>query len=188
MRERNQRLLSMLIIPFSLCSARLQVVVFFAGVLFTPHQAPWVLTSLYALSFLVAMFSARVFKDRYQGSEAFLLEVPPYRLPSLRQMLARAVTEVRAFLELASTFILMGVVLVWLVSHIPAGEHRTLANAMGDVLAPVLDPIGIQHELAVALLFGFVAKEILLGSLAVIYGVSEALGRRWYSIWIGCRP
>jgi ferrous iron transport protein B len=89
-------------------------------------------------------------------------------------MLIRATGEVRAFLELASSFILMGVVLVWLVSHIPAGHDKTLADMLGSVMAPVLDPIGIRHELAVALLVGFVAKEILLGGLAVIYGVPEA--------------
>ena len=174
MRERKQRLLTMLIIPFSLCSARLQVVVFFAGILFRPQQAPWVLLLLYLLSFVVAIFTAWVFKHRYRGSEAFLLELPPYRLPGLRHMLIRATGEVRAFLELASSFILMGVVLVWLVSHIPAGQDKTLADILGSVMAPVLDPIGIRHELAVALLVGFVAKEILLGGLAVIYGVPEA--------------
>ncbi len=173
MREKKQRLLTMMVIPFSLCSARLQVVVFFAGVLFKPSQAPWVLSALYALSFAVAIFTAWVFKHRYRSNEAFLLEVPPYRLPGARHMLIRAVGEVRAFLQLASSFILMGVVLVWLVSHIPAGGDKSLADVLGTVFAPVLDPIGIRHELAVALLVGFVAKEILLGGLAVIYGVPE---------------
>lgn len=174
MRDRGQRLLSMLIIPFSLCSARLQVVVFFASVLFSPRVAPWILTGMYALSLSVAILSAWIFKRRYCGSETFLLEVPPYRLPSLRHIVSRAFAEVRSFVELASTFILLGVALVWLLTHIPAGHHGTLADALGQLFSPVLDPIGIRHELAVALLFGFVAKEILLGSLAVIYGVPEA--------------
>ncbi len=174
MRERGQRLLSMLIIPFSLCSARLQVVVFFASTLFSAQAAPWVLTGMYVLSLLIAIFTAWVFRRRFAGRETFLIEVPPYRLPGARHLLVRAVGEVRAFLELASTFILVGVVMVWLLTHIPAGENRTLADALGTLFAPVLDPIGIRHELAVALLFGFVAKEILLGSLAVIYGVPEA--------------
>ncbi|GGY05206.1 ferrous iron transport protein B [Paludibacterium paludis] len=174
MRDRGQRLLSMLIIPLSLCSARLQVVVFFASTLFSASVAPWVLTGMYVLSLLVAIFTAWVFRRRFAGRELFLLEVPPYRLPGARHLFVRAVGEVRAFLELASTFILVGVVMVWLLTHIPAGANRTLADALGDVFAPVLDPIGIRHELAVALLFGFVAKEILLGSMAVIYGVPEA--------------
>ncbi|OHX19362.1 ferrous iron transport protein B [Chromobacterium sphagni] len=174
MRERRQRLLTMLVIPFSLCSARLQVVVFFAGILFSKSQAPWVVSVLYLLTFVVAVFTAWVFKRRYRGDEAFLLEVPPYRLPGARHMLTRAAGEVSAFLRLASTFILAGVVMVWLLTHIPAGHGQTLAYALGEALSPVLDPIGIRAELAVALLFGFIAKEILLGSLAVIYGVSES--------------
>lgn len=173
MRERKQRLLTMLVIPFSLCSARLQVVVFFTSLLFSPSQAPWVLTGLYLMSFAVAVFTAWVFKRRYSSSEAFVLEMPPYRLPGGKHMLSRAVGEVRAFLRLASSFILLGVVLVWLLTHVPAGPDQTLADALGGLLSPVLDPIGIRHELAVALLFGFIAKEILLGSLAVIYSVPE---------------
>jgi ferrous iron transport protein B len=174
MRERKQRLLTMLVIPFSLCSARLQVVVFFAGILFSKTQAPWVVSGLYLMTFVAAIITAWVFKRRYRGDEAFLLEVPPYRLPGARHMLTRAVSEVNAFLRLASTFILAGVVMVWLLTHIPAGHDKTLAYALGETMSPVLDPIGIRAELAVALLFGFIAKEILLGSLAVIYGVSEA--------------
>ncbi|MCP9758061.1 ferrous iron transport protein B [Aquitalea sp. S1-19] len=173
MREKKQRLLSMLIIPFSLCSARLQVVVFFASTLFSPAVAPWVLMAFYAVSLAVAILTALVFKRKYCASEAYLMEVPPYRLPGFKHVLTRAYGEVRAFFELASTFILLGVVLVWLMTHIHLGEH-TLADHLGTLLSPVLDPIGIRHELAIALLFGFVAKEILLGSLAVIYGVSDA--------------
>ncbi|MGL6069969.1 ferrous iron transport protein B [Craterilacuibacter sp.] len=173
MREKKQRLLSMLIIPFSLCSARLQVVVFFATTLFSPAVAPWVLMAFYAVSLAVAMLTALLFKHRYCASEAYLMEVPPYRLPGLKHVLTRAYGEVRAFFELASRFILIGVVLVWVMTHVHLGSH-TLADSLGSLLAPVLDPIGIRHELAIALLFGFVAKEILLGSLAVIYGVSDA--------------
>lgn len=176
MRDRGQRLLSMFIIPFSLCSARLQVVVFFATVLFSPQVAPWMLLGMYVLSLAVAILSAWIFKHRYRGSgsDTFLLEVPPYRLPGIQHVLARASREVRSFVELASTFILLGVALVWILTHIPAGQYGSLAQALGQWLSPVLEPIGIRHELAIALLFGFIAKEILLGSLAVIYGVPDA--------------
>ena len=174
MRERNMRLLSMLTIPFSLCSARLQVFLFFSAALFSPHVAPWVLLSLYVMSFAAAILTAWLFRSRFRSDELFVMEVPPYRLPGIRHMTNRAVGEVRGFLHLASTFILLGVVLVWVLTHIPAGSYPTLADALGALMAPVLDPIGIKHELSVALLFGFVAKEILLGSMAVIYNVPES--------------
>ena len=102
------------------------------------------------------------------------MEMPPYRLPVLTYLFTRAGGEVKAFLQLASTFILAGVVLIWALTHLPAAGGPTLAAQLGEWLAPVLDPLGIHHELAVALMVGVVAKEILLGGMAVIYGVPEA--------------
>ncbi len=173
MRSRALRLLSMLIIPMSLCSARLQVFLFMTSVMFNPQQAPLVLFSLYVFSMLTAMLTALVFKKYFKATEPFVLEMPPYRLPTLRMMLLRAWHEVHHFLKRASTFITTGVVLVWLLTHLPwgvdpAGPH-SLAGHLGHWAAPVMRPIGLNDALTVTLLFGFVAKEIVLGALAVIY-------------------
>lgn len=173
MRSRALRLLTMLIIPFSLCSARLQVFIFITAALFTPHDAPLVLFSLYMFSFATAMLTALLMKGHFRNSEPFILELPPYRLPTIRQMLLRGWIEVRHFLLRASKFIIAGVVLVWLLTHFPADAGvagpQTLAGTIGHWLSPILSPIGIDERLAVALIFGFVAKEIVIGSLAVIY-------------------
>jgi ferrous iron transport protein B len=175
MRSRSLRLLTMLTIPFSLCSARLQVFVFIATALFTPQAAPLVLFSLYLFSFAAAIFTALLFKKQYRSNEPFILELPPYRLPTWRQIVLRGWHEVRHFLGRASKFIIAGVVLVWILTHFPldatpAGSD-TWAGMIGQVLSPVLDPLGINQQLAIALIFGFVAKEIVIGSLAVIYGL-----------------
>lgn len=175
MRSRPLRLLSMLVIPFSLCSARLQVFLFITAALFTARQAPWVLFSLYLLSFAAAIVTALVFRKRFQNAEPFILELPPYRFPTLRQVMLRGWHEVRHFLTRASKFIVAGVVLVWLLTHIPfsepaAGPH-TWAGVIGSLAEPVLAPLGIDQKLAVALIFGLVAKEIVIGSLAVIFGL-----------------
>lgn len=175
MRSRPLRLLSMLVIPFSLCSARLQVFLFITAALFTAQQAPLVLFSLYLFSFATAIFTALVFRKRFQNSEPFILELPPYRLPTLRQIVLRGWHEVRHFLTRASKFIVAGVVLVWLLTHIPfsepaAGPH-TWAGLIGSLAEPLLAPLGIDQKLAVALIFGLVAKEIVIGSLAVIFGL-----------------
>lgn len=174
-RSRELRWLTMLTIPFSLCSARLQVFVFFAAALFTPQQAPWVLFSLYLLSILAAMGTAFLMKGQFQHRDAFVLEIPPYRWPTARQVLIRGWQEVRHFLHRASRFIILGVVLVWLLTHLPMGvdpaSAQSWAGQLGQLLQPILSPLGIEPQLAVALLFGFVAKEIVLGSLAVIYGM-----------------
>jgi ferrous iron transport protein B len=175
MRSRPLRLLTMLIIPFSLCSARLQVFVFITAALFSPQHAPLVLFSLYLLSFASAFVTALLFKNRLPSLEPFILELPPYRLPTWRQIYLRGWHEVSHFLKRASKFIVFGVVMVWALTHfpsdVPPASSQTLAGMIGSVMAPVLDPIGIDTQLAIALIFGFVAKEIVIGSLAVIYGL-----------------
>jgi len=178
MRSRALRLLTMLVIPFSLCSARLQVFVFMTTALFTPRQAPLVLFSLYAVSFLAVLLSALLVKRRLVSHEPFVLELPPYRLPQLRQVFYRGWHEVRHFLHRASKFIIAGVVLVWLLTHYPVGDPPggpdSFAGMLGQFLQPVLSPIGIGAQMAVVLVFGFVAKEIVLGSLVAMTGLQGA--------------
>ena len=181
MRSRSLRLLTMMVIPFSLCSARLQVFVFITAALFSPRAAPLVLFSLYLFSFAAAILTALLFKKNYQNNEPFVLELPPYRFPTARQMMLRGWMEVNHFLRRATKFIVAGVVLVWLLTHLPpaaapAGPD-TLAGMIGGLLHPLFAPIGINEQLTVALIFGFVAKEIVIGSLAVIYGMTgDSLG------------
>ena len=181
MRSRALRLLSMLVIPFSLCSARLQVFVFITAALFAPQAAALVLFSLYLFSFAAAIITALLFKRHFTNHEPFILELPPYRFPTARQMWLRGWHEVSHFITRASKFIIVGVVLVWLLTNLPLSaapaSSATWAGQIGEWLHPLFQPIGITAELTIALLFGFVAKEIVIGSLAVIYGLSgEALG------------
>lgn len=175
MRSRPMRLLTMLVIPLSLCSARLQVFIFIIAALFAPRHAPIVLFSLYVMSFFTMFLTAVIFQGQYKNSEPFILELPPYRFPTARQILLRGWHEVRHFLNRATKFIMIGVVLVWVMTNFPAdvapASIDTYAGQIGQLFAPVLDPLGINNQLAIALIFGFVAKEIVVGALAVIYGL-----------------
>ena len=183
MRDRGLRLLSMLIIPFSLCSARLNVFLFMAAVFFPARQGGLVIFGLYLTSFLAAMLTALVFRGRFPNEEPLVLELPPYRLPTPGQMITRAWSEVKHFWLWSRRFIIFGVVAVWLLNNLPVGvepaSNASLAGQLGAWMQPVLAPIGINPKLAVALLFGFIAKEIVLGGLAVIYGQADpaALGQ-----------
>lgn len=181
MRSRSLRLLTMLVIPFSLCSARLQVFVFITAALFSAKAAPVVLFSLYLFSFAAAILTALLFKNNFRNNEPFVLELPPYRFPTARQMMLRGWLEVNHFLRRATKFIVAGVVLVWLLTNLPPSaapaSAGTLAGMIGGFLDPVFAPLGINQQLTIALIFGFVAKEIVIGSLAVIYGMTgDALG------------
>jgi len=181
MRSRAMRLLTMLVIPFSLCSARLQVFVFITAALFSPKAAPVVLFSLYLFSFAAAIVTALLFKGKFKSSEPFVLELPPYRFPTAYQIVMRGWLEIRHFLRRATKFIIAGVVLIWLLTNLPPSAAPaggdTLAGMLGSFLQPIFAPIGINEQLTIALIFGFVAKEIVIGALAVIYGLSgTALG------------
>lgn len=175
MRSRSLRLLTMMIIPFSLCSARLQVFLFMTAALFAPRHAALVLFVLYLSSFAISFLTAFLFKGQLPSNEPFLLELPPYRFPTWRQIYLRGWHEAAHFLRRASKFIIAGVVLVWMLtnfpSDVPPASSQTFAGMIGGALAPVLSPIGIDTQLTIALIFGFVAKEIVVGALAVIYGM-----------------
>ena len=177
MRSRTLRLLTMLVIPFSLCSARLQVFLFLTGAIFHPFAAACVMFGLYISSFLMAFLTALVWRGKFRNHEPLLLELPPWRFPTGRQMLTQAWQQSGHFLRGASGFIVAGVVLVWALTHIPFGvppaSPTTLAGRLADLMRPVFAPLGIDRMLSVALLFGFVAKEIVIGALAVIYGAGE---------------
>ena len=177
MRSPGLRMLSMLVIPFSLCSARLNVFIFMTTALFSPHIAPVVLFSLYLFSFVAAILTAFLFRGRYPNKEPLVLELPPYRFPTIKQMWLRAWGEIRHFLKWSNRFIIFGVVAIWLLNNlpfgVPAASSQTLSGMIGQATQPLLAPIGINAQLAVALIFGFIAKEIVLGGLAVIYGKSQ---------------
>ena len=173
--SRHNRLLAMLLVPFTLCSARLQVFLFLSAILFAPTVAPWIVFGLYLLSFVIIIVIGLLLRPfRFGAAEPFIMELPPYRIPLLRTVVLRAWQEIRDFLYRAASLIVIGVVVIWFLTHIPTtaqpGSVETLAGSIGLFLAPVFEPLGIQWAETVALFFGFIAKEILIGALAVIYG------------------
>jgi ferrous iron transport protein B len=184
MRSPGLRLLSMMVIPFSLCSARLNVFIFMSTALFAPQVAPVVIFSLYLMSFAAVILTAVLFKGQFANKEPFVLELPPYRLPTFKQIWLRSWREVKHFMFWSRRFIIFGVIAIWFLNNfptnVPAASAQTLSGIIGTATQPLLHPIGIDSQLAVALIFGFVAKEIVLGGLAVIYsaqgdGLSHAI-------------
>jgi ferrous iron transport protein B len=174
MRSQALRLLTMLTIPFALCSARLQVFVFIIAAVFSRGNGAIVLFSLYLLSFIAAIATAALFQGVFKNDEPFVLELPPYRFPTWKQVIVRGWGEVKHFLTRASGFITFGCVAAWAVTNLPLGATGldTIGGQMGQFLAPIMSPLGIDPYLTLALIFGFVAKEIVIGSLAVIYGLN----------------
>lgn len=177
--SQHSRILTMLLVPFSLCSARLQVFLFLSSILFAPLVAGWVVFCLYVGSFLAIVLTGLALRPLRIGGppEPFIMELPPYRLPSARTVALRAWQEVKAFLHRAATLIILGVIVVWFLTHfptgVPVGGSETLAGQLGGLLGFMFEPLGIHWHETVALIFGFIAKEIVVGAMAVIYGASQ---------------
>lgn len=169
------RIVTMLLIPFTLCSARLQVFVFLSAILFSPVLAPWILFLLYAGSFVAIIIMGLLLKRlRIVGKpEPFIMEIPPYRIPTFRSIMLRTRQELKDFIYRAATLIVAGVIVIWVLTHFPTGvdvaSAQSWAGEIGQVLVPVFEPLGIHWQETVALIFGFIAKEIVIGALAVIY-------------------
>jgi ferrous iron transport protein B len=180
-RERN---LTILLTPYMSCSARLPVYLLLVGIFFAAELQGIVMFSLYLLGILVALLVGLLLrKTLFQGEEsAFVLEMPPYRLPTVRGVLTHALEHSWQFLRRAGIIIFPAVLVVWLLASLPFGVEygsgESIIGIIGGVLAPIFTLQGFGFpEASVALVMGLLAKEIVVGTFGTLYGVGEeALG------------
>jgi ferrous iron transport protein B len=177
---RNDRLTTILINPLMSCSARLPVYVLFAGALFTAHQGI-VIFSLYVLGLVLAILVGMFLKKFvFKGETShFVMELPPYRLPTIRSTLTNMWDRSSSFIRKAGTIIVAVVILVWVLSSLPWGveyaSQSSILGKIGSFIAPIFAPAGFgTWQAAVALMFGILAKEVVVGTLGVVYGAEEA--------------
>jgi len=180
MKEKESKLNTILLIPLMSCSARLPVYALFVEAFFEEHKAV-VLLSLYLLSMLLAIIMGKVFSRVFFKGQVspLVIELPPYRVPTLRNALVNMWERGKEFLQRAGTIIFGAMILMWLLANLPAGveygAQDSLIGRLGSAIAPFLKPLGFgKWQAAVALLFGIFAKEIVVGTLGVLYGVGEA--------------
>lgn len=178
--NRKDRLTTMLVTPFMSCGARLPIFVLLAGAFF-PARAGLVVFAMYLIGIGVAIFSAWMLRKSLFAGESghFVMELPPYRLPTVRGAVIHMWERGKHFLKRAGTIIFAAVVVVWLLASLPWGvEYASAGSAlgqMGSAIAPAFIPCGFdQWPAAASLVFGFLAKEIVIGSLGTIFAVGEA--------------
>jgi ferrous iron transport protein B len=167
--EPRARLITILINPFMSCSARLPVLLLLAGVFF-PDNAGTVLFAVYGLGVLIALACAAIFARVLPAhyDETFIMELPPWRMPGGRSLLLHLWDRCRDFITKAGTVILIGSILIWLLQTFPRGGEPLLEQ-FGHALTPLFAPLGFTWHETVALLSGFLAKEVIVASLAVVY-------------------
>ncbi|WP_123042038.1 ferrous iron transport protein B [Cohnella candidum] len=179
----KERLLTILLTPLMSCSARLSVYSLFVGTFFQSHQAIIVL-SLYVLGVVVALLLAKLFSSSLAKEEEsmFIVEVPPYRIPQWRTLSRSTWEKGKGFVRKAGTFIFGGSVVIWLLGYtgfhgwnVPMNE--SFLQTIGSFISPVLHPLGFGNwQAGAALLTGFLAKEVVVSTMGIIYAAPTQAG------------
>ncbi len=180
MENEKDRRMTIMLVPFMSCSAKLPVYGLIAAAFFGRY-AGLVIFSLYFLGLLVAILSGLIFKNTLFSGEpaAFVMEMPPYRMPSLKNTLRHVWEKVKGFLLRAGTVILTMSVLLWFLQNfntnfdMVSDNSKSILGAIGGAIAPALRPLGFgTWQAAVALLTGIIAKEAVVASMSMFYGFS----------------
>ncbi|SHH90096.1 ferrous iron transport protein B [Desulfosporosinus lacus] len=172
----KDRLITMLINPLIPCVPRLGVMSAVVAAFFPGSRGAFIMVSLLLLSMLLVMFSALFLRRvvRQKERSAFVMELPLYHVPTMRNVLLPTWQKTYSFLKRAWTFILVASIVVWVLSSYPQGVpmNETWAGKMGGWLAFIGQPLGFDWRIMVAIVFGFTAKETTLSTLGILYGVA----------------
>lgn len=183
--NKKDRILTSLLVPFMSCGARLPVYVLFAAIFF-PNNSSIVVFSMYLLGIIVAillgiLLKKTLFKDK--GQSTFVMELPPYRMPTLRSIWLHTWERTGAFVNKAWTVIMATSIIIWLLMSIPITGKGSFAStdvnnsvfaSVNKTIAPVFKPLGFNSwEASGALVTGFVAKEVVVSTMSQVYAVEE---------------
>jgi ferrous iron transport protein B len=173
--SRRDRILTALLVPLMSCSARLPVYVVF-GLAFFGSRAGTMIWAMYALGILIAMLTGMLFTRtllKPDASSAFVLELPPYRMPALKSVLIHMWENTREFVRKAGTVIFAASFVMWLLLNLPWGvthQRDSYFGKMSNAMSPIFVPLGFGHwEVGGALMSGFIAKEIVVSTMSQIY-------------------
>ncbi|NLY45774.1 MAG: ferrous iron transport protein B [Tissierella sp.] len=178
--NKKDRMIAILINPFMSCGARLPIYLVFIAAFF-PDNGGVVLFTLYVLGIITALILGKIFsKTLFKGeSSYFIMELPPYRLPSFRVVIRDMWDKVWDFIHRAGTIIFVVISLLWVLSILPLGvepySQESILGRIGTFLAPIFVPAGFgTWQATVSLFAGIAAKEAVVAILGMVYaGVSE---------------
>ncbi len=176
----RDRLTTILINPLMSCGARLPIYMLFAGAFFSAYQGG-VVFSFYLIGIVLALIMALILRRSILAgpSAHFVMELPPYHLPTIKGIVIHTWERGREFLIRAGTIIFGAVVLIWFLGSMPwgveYGSESSWIGHLGDLFAPIFKPCGFSDwQAATALIFGFLAKEAVVGTFGVLFAVEEA--------------
>ena len=172
----KDRVLTMLMVPFMSCSARLPVYMLFVDTFFERYKA-LVMISLYAIGICLSVLFAVIMKRTKwfrQDNDDTVNELPEFRLPKARNTAAHIWERVADYLQKICTVILWASIIIWALEYFPTQdlndlEHSYLAS-IGQFVSPLLEPLGFDWKMSVCLITGLPAKEAIVSTLAILYG------------------
>ena len=180
--DRKSRLLTMLIVPLMSCSARLPVYIIIIGAFFPKHQALTLFT-IYLAGVLMSVLMAKLFSRFVVKGESspFVMELPPYRLPSAKSVVRHTWEKGKQYLKKMGTVILAASIVVWALAYFPHHEELTGEQQMeqsyigqlGKAVEPAIRPCGMQWKEGVSLITGIGAKEIVASTMGVLYATNS---------------
>lgn len=181
--SRKDRIMTMLLIPFMSCSARLPVFILLISIFFSANQG-LVLLSLYLTGILMAIIAALILSKTMKVKEEapFVMELPPYRLPSFRTIGRLAWEKVSQYLHKMGTTILAFSIVIWALGYFPRQDEgmtsaaqleKSYIGQIGHVIEPVIRPLGFDWKMGVSIVSGIGAKEVVVSTLGVLYGDGE---------------
>ena len=190
LKNEKDRLITLFIIGFMSCGAKLPVYVLFVGAFFAPEDAGNILFIIYIAGAMLGLLAAKVLKRFvFKGNdEPFVMEMPKYRMPSFKLIYHTVYGQAKSYLKKAGTFILAAAILVWFASNYPKVdapvnlevnqvklyelEHSYLGQ-LGHASEPFFAPLGFDWRMSVALETGLAAKEVVVSTLGVLYALGD---------------
>ena len=190
----KDRIITLLVTPFMICGAKLPIFALFIAAFFSKSstQAANTMFIFYALSVVIALFSAWVFKKTlFKGEPGyFVMELPPYRVPTIKGLLLKMWERGWMYLKKAGTIILLMSIIIWAGLTFPQVDEEKLGEVseeevaaaqmdqsyigkLGHFIEPVIKPIGFDGKMGIALIAGLAAKEVVVSTLGTIYSMGE---------------
>ncbi len=186
--SRRDRLTTMLVTPLMSCGARLPVYVLLAGAFFAPQVAGKVIFAIYLLGVILAVLMAKLFRSTILRGPMtpFVMELPPYRMPTLKGTLLHMWERAWCYIRKAGTVILAASVIIWALLTYPKPPADadpsvppvayTVAGRIGKAIEPALAPLGFDWKIGISLSAGLAAKEVVVATLATTYSMEDGAG------------
>ncbi|WP_458405027.1 ferrous iron transport protein B [Methanobrevibacter sp.] len=191
MENESDRILAMMLIPFMSCTARMPIYSMFTAAFFAAipvfvlgpiviTQQSIIVTSMYLIGIVVALIVAAILKRTlFKGMSApFVMELPTYKIPSVKGVLLHTWEKTKGFLRKAGTIILASSIVIWILSNIPfgveSGSAQSVLGMIGTAIAPIFAPLGFgTWQAGIAIITGLVAKEVVVSTFGTLAGVEE---------------